>query len=39
MPAPKTNMQYGDKGAQIVQAVGLFATHNQRNTMMGRLTG
>lgn len=38
MPA-KTNMQYGDKSAQIVQAVGLFATHNQRNTMMGRLTG
>lgn len=39
MSAPKTNMPYGDKSAQIVQAVGLFAAHNQRNSLMGRLTG
>lgn len=35
----KTNTPYGDKTAQIQQAVGLFASHNQRNTTMNRLTG
>lgn len=35
----KTHMAYGDPSAQIEQAVGLFATHTQRNTTMARLTG
>lgn len=38
MPS-KTNMAYGDPSAQIQQAVGLFATHTQRNTTLNRLTG
>lgn len=37
--ADKTNMQYGDPKAMVQQAVGLFATHTQRNTTMARLTG
>lgn len=34
-----TNMSYGDKVAMVQQAVGLFATHNQRNTTLSRLSG
>lgn len=34
-----TNMAYGSKVAMINQAVGLFATHMQRNTTLSRLTG
>lgn len=34
-----TNMAYGSKVAMIQQAVGLFATHMQRNTTLSRLTG
>lgn len=34
-----TNMAYGDKVAMVQQAVGLFATHNQRNTTLSRLSG
>jgi N4-gp56 family major capsid protein len=32
-------MRYGDPQAMVEQAVGLFATHTQRNTTMNRLTG
>jgi len=32
-------MKYGDPKAMVQQAVGLFATHTQRNTTMARLTG
>ncbi|SFP39395.1 major capsid protein, N4-gp56 family [Geopseudomonas sagittaria] len=35
----KTNMGYGDPQAMVQQAVGLFATHCQRNSTMARLTG
>lgn len=35
----KTHMAYGDPKAMVDQAVGLFATHTQRNTTMNRLTG
>ncbi|UZZ08970.1 DUF4043 family protein [Ectopseudomonas mendocina] len=35
----KTHMRYGDPQAMVEQAVGLFATHTQRNTTMNRLTG
>lgn len=35
----KTHMAYGDKNAMVEQAVGLFATHSQRNSTMSRLTG
>lgn len=35
----KTHMRYGDPQAMVEQAVGLFATHAQRNTTMNRLTG
>ena len=39
MPATKTNAGYGDKTNMLQQAVGLFATHMQRNSTMNRLTG
>ena len=39
MPATTTHAGYGDKGNMIQQAVGLFATHNQRNSTIARLTG
>lgn len=35
----KTHMRYGDPKAMVEQAVGLFATHTQRNTTLARLTG
>lgn len=35
----KTHMGYGDPQAMVQQAVGLFATHCQRNSTMARLTG
>jgi N4-gp56 family major capsid protein len=35
----KTHMAYGDPQAMVTQAVGLFATHTQRNTTLNRLTG
>ncbi|HBZ96066.1 MAG TPA: N4-gp56 family major capsid protein [Pseudomonas sp.] len=35
----KTHMRYGDPQAMVEQAVGLFATHTQRNTTLNRLTG
>lgn len=35
----KTNMPYGDSKAMVDQAVGLFATHTQRNTTLNRLAG
>lgn len=35
----KTNAAYGDKTNMVQQAVGLFATHMQRNSTMSRLTG
>lgn len=39
MPTNKTNAAYGDKTNMVQQAVGLFATHMQRNSTMNRLTG
>ena len=39
MPATKTNASYGDKTNMVQQAVGLFATHMQRNSALNRLTG
>ena len=39
MPATKTNSAYGDKTNMVQQAVGLFATHMQRNSTLNRLTG
>ncbi|NML24323.1 phage capsid family protein [Zoogloea dura] len=39
MPANKTNTAYGSPGAMVQQAVGLFATHMQRNGTLARLTG
>lgn len=39
MPATKTNASYGDKTNMVQQAVGLFATHMQRNSTLNRLTG
>ena len=39
MPATKTNAAYGDKTNMVQQAVGLFATHMQRNSTLNRLTG
>lgn len=39
MTATKTNTAYGDKTAMVEQAVGLFATHMQRNTTLNRLAG
>lgn len=39
MPANKTHARYGDPKNMIQQAVGLFATHMQRNTTLNRLTG
>ncbi|TLP68229.1 DUF4043 family protein [Pseudomonas nitroreducens] len=39
MPAPKTHAGYGDKTNMLQQAVGLFATHMQRNSTLNRLTG
>ncbi|TEU23369.1 DUF4043 family protein [Alkanindiges illinoisensis] len=35
----KTNSSYGDKTNMTQQAVGLFATHMQRNSTMNRLVG
>jgi len=32
-------MRYGDPQSMVEQAVGLFATHTQRNTTLNRLTG
>jgi N4-gp56 family major capsid protein len=39
MPASKTHAAYGDKTNMVQQAVGLFATHMQRNSTLARLTG
>ncbi|RZL88824.1 MAG: DUF4043 family protein [Variovorax sp.] len=39
MASPNTHAAYGDKTNMIQQAVGLFATHNQRNSTISRLTG
>jgi len=39
MPANKTHAAYGDKTNMVQQAVGLFATHMQRNSTLSRLTG
>lgn len=39
MTTTKTNMAYGDKSAQLEQAVGVFAMSQQRNTTLNRLTG
>lgn len=39
MPATKTHAGYGDKTNMVQQAVGLFATHTQRNSTIARLTG
>lgn len=39
MPATKTHAAYGDKTNMVQQAVGLFATHMQRNSTLNRLTG
>ena len=39
MPATKTHARYGDATNMVQQAVGLFATHMQRNSTMARLTG
>lgn len=39
MPASKTHAPYGDKKNMVQQAVGLFATHMQRNSTLNRLTG
>lgn len=39
MPANKTHARYGDPKNMVQQAVGLFATHMQRNTTLNRLTG
>lgn len=35
----KTTARYGDKSNMVQQAVGLFATHMQRNSTLNRLTG
>lgn len=35
----KTHAAYGDKTNMVQQAVGLFATHMQRNSTLNRLTG
>lgn len=35
----KTNASYGDKTNMVQQAVGLFATHMNRNSTLGKLTG
>ena len=35
----KTAARYGDKSNMVQQAVGLFATHMQRNSTLNRLTG
>lgn len=39
MPANKTHARYGDPKNMIQQAVGLFATHMQRNSTLSKLTG
>jgi len=39
MMTGKTHTPYGDPSAMVQQAVGLFATHTQRNTTLNRLTG
>lgn len=39
MTTTKTQMQYGDKQAMLEQAAGVFATCQQRNTTLNRLTG
>lgn len=39
MSGEKTITPYGDKTAMVQQAVGLFATHMQRNTTLNRLAG
>jgi len=39
MTANKTHAPYGDKTNMVKQAVGLFATHMQRNSTLNRLTG
>jgi N4-gp56 family major capsid protein len=39
MTATKTHASYGDKTNMVQQAVGLFATHMQRNSTLNRLTG
>lgn len=39
MTANKTHAPYGDKTNMVQQAVGLFATHMQRNSTLNRLTG
>ena len=35
----KTNAAYGDKTNMVTQAVGLFATHMQRNSTLNLLAG
>ena len=37
--ATNTHASYGDKTNMVQQAVGLFATHMQRNSTLNRLTG
>ena len=37
--ATNTHAAYGDRTNMVQQAVGLFATHMQRNTTLNRLTG
>ena len=39
MPATKTHARYGDSTNMVQQAVGLFASHMQRNSTIARLTG
>ena len=39
MSATKTSSAYGDTTNMVKQAVGLFATHMQRNSTFNRLTG
>jgi N4-gp56 family major capsid protein len=39
MTTAKTHANYGDQTNMVQQAVGLFATHMQRNSTMARLTG
>jgi len=39
MAANKTHAKYGDPKNMVQQAVGLFATHMQRNSTLNKLTG
>lgn len=39
MGTPATQMPYGDPSAMVAQAVGLFATHMKRNSLVGNMTG